>query len=87
MAVERSYTDDTTALDIVPGHILFARCACGHRRSLTCGLWPREMQAAPLRRLAPRMVCNACGARAPTIYLEGVVGRGGAVAVTWAWPA
>lgn len=80
----RQYDDETTIDDKQSCDQIEAVCQCGHRASLTWGLWSRQLQMTPLRKIQPRIVCKRCGARRSTIKISTYQGAG--MGVVWQWP-
>jgi len=81
----RVYDDDTTIDDKLSCDQLSLVCDCGHSCGVAWAHWSREMKFTPLRRLRPRMACQRCGKRNPTIIIH-EYGDGGQMRVAWRWP-
>ena len=82
----RHYTDDTTIDDVPYGDRLSCLCECGHRTGLAWRTLPKTQQFTPLRDLRRKMVCRKCGARSPTLIIEGMRGQGSALYIEWTYP-
>lgn len=72
----RAYDDDTTVDDKLTCDQIEVACLCGHTASPTWGLWPRAVKLTPLRKIQPRMICQKCGKRRPTIQITSYTGGG-----------
>lgn len=80
----QGYDDDCTVNDKLSCDQIELSCACGHRAAPCWGLWPAEIRLTPLRRIQPRMVCQRCGKRRPTIAILSY--REGCMRAVWQWP-
>ena len=82
----RHYTDDTTIDDLPYGDRLSCLCECGNQTWPAWRSLPQKVQFTPLRDLRRKMVCKRCGARSPTLVIEGMRGQGSALFVEWTYP-
>jgi hypothetical protein len=78
------YGDDCTVIDKLSCDQIELACPCGHRAAPCWGLWCAAMKQTPLRRIQPRMVCQQCGKRRPTIAILSYTG--GRMRTVWQWP-
>lgn len=79
------YPDTVSRADVPTAHQVELVCACGHRIGPAWARWPLDIQRTPLRQLQPRMKCEKCGARGPTVRIYGF-GGGGSEIELWRWP-
>ena len=84
--MDGKYPDDTTIDDVLSGDRLSCLCQCGNQTWLAWRTYSQKVQFTPLRDLRSKMVCKRCGARSPTLVIEGMRGHGSALFVEWVYP-